>query len=256
MTFAATLRTELSAEKVESAVDALISLLGLDECQDTPVGGAYVTGLSGGERKRTSIAFDLISNPRVLILDEPTSGLDSSTAYRLIKYMKKLCELRNMSIICSIHQPSSLIVQLFDQLQCMSDGNVIYSGPPGKALLTYFKANFGLQVPQFYNPADFLVNVANSHPAMSIAQDALVAKANQDIKIKMQDSRKRADPDGSKLRKLIDDDKRLRKYGVQLKEICIRMVVLAIRSPQAVLGLAAVQSFGAFISASLFYGVG
>ena len=83
--------------------------------------------------------------------------------------MKKLCEARNMSIICSIHQPSSLMVQLFDQLQCMSNGHVIYSGPSGKALSAYFKANFGLQVPRFYNPADFLINVANGHPAMCIA---------------------------------------------------------------------------------------
>jgi ABC-type multidrug transport system ATPase subunit len=190
-----------------------------------------VTGLSGGERKRTSIAFDLISNPRVLILDEPTSGLDSSTAYRLIKHMRKLCELRNMSIICSIHQPSSLMVQLFDQLQCMSNGHVIYSGPADKALSKYFKANFGLQVPQFYNPADFLINVANGHPNMSIAQDALVAKAKQEIKIRIREQSEQKDLGSDKLQELMDNDKRLQKYGVQLKEICMRMVLLAIRSP-------------------------
>ena len=64
--------------------------LKLDRCIDTLVGGPTIKGISGGEKKRTSIAFELISNPQVLFLDEPTSGLDSLTSYVIVRYMKKL----------------------------------------------------------------------------------------------------------------------------------------------------------------------
>ena len=62
----------------------------LDKCLDTMVGGVIVKGISGGEKKRTSIAFELISDPQVIMLDEPTSGLDSLTSFVIIDYLKKL----------------------------------------------------------------------------------------------------------------------------------------------------------------------
>lgn len=65
-------------------------------------------GVSGGERKRTAIGYELITDPKVLLLDEPTSGLDSSTAYRIIKLLKREA-LGGMTVLCTIHQPSSEI---------------------------------------------------------------------------------------------------------------------------------------------------
>ena len=53
----------------------------LEKCQNSKVGGATMKGISGGERKRTSIGYELVSNPSVILLDEPTSGLDSFTAF-------------------------------------------------------------------------------------------------------------------------------------------------------------------------------
>ena len=53
----------------------------LEKCMDTMVGGVILKGVSGGEKKRTSIAFELMSDPQVIFLDEPTSGLDSLTSY-------------------------------------------------------------------------------------------------------------------------------------------------------------------------------
>jgi ATP-binding cassette, subfamily G (WHITE), eye pigment precursor transporter len=63
--------------------------LGLLACKNTRIGGATVKGISGGERKRTSIGYELITEPNLLLCDEPTSGLDSSTAYRIVKMLKK-----------------------------------------------------------------------------------------------------------------------------------------------------------------------
>lgn len=62
-------------------VDETIKSMRLEKCQNSRVGGAMVKGISGGERKRTSIGYELVSNPSVILLDEPTSGLDSFTAF-------------------------------------------------------------------------------------------------------------------------------------------------------------------------------
>lgn len=59
-------------------------------------------GMSGGERKRTSIGYELITNPRIVFLDEPTSGLDSSTAFKIVKLLKKEAS-RGMTMIATIH---------------------------------------------------------------------------------------------------------------------------------------------------------
>ena len=74
----------------------------LESCQNTFVGNELIKGISGGERKRASIGYELITNHRLLILDEPTSGLDSNTAFKLIQMLKKESE-RGMSIILTIH---------------------------------------------------------------------------------------------------------------------------------------------------------
>ena len=68
------------------------------------MGNVFFKGVSGGERKRTSIAYELISEPSTLLLDEPTSGLDSMTALRVISLLKKEAR-RGVSILLTIHQP-------------------------------------------------------------------------------------------------------------------------------------------------------
>jgi len=86
--FAAKIRTNSSDEAIKENVDSIIQRLGLSECKDTMVGGTESRGISGGERKRTSIGYELITEPSVLLLDEPTSGLDSSSAKRILKLLR------------------------------------------------------------------------------------------------------------------------------------------------------------------------
>jgi len=107
-TFAATIRTSLPEEMIRKRVENIIVRLGLTACADSRIGGGSGAillaprGVSGGERKRTSIGYELITEPSLLLLDEPTSGLDSSTALRIMKYLKKDSE-RGMSILATIH---------------------------------------------------------------------------------------------------------------------------------------------------------
>lgn len=83
-------------------VDALIKKLRLTKCQNTKIGGPLVKGVSGGERKRTSIGVELITDPHMIFLDEPTTGLDSFTAGILVDIFVELTQ-ENKTVICTIH---------------------------------------------------------------------------------------------------------------------------------------------------------
>src|SRR5262249_42274404 len=91
---------------------------------------------SGGERKRLSIALELVSRPNILILDEPTSGLDTSTASQLIQTLLELTQQPEpVAIVVTIHQPSARLFALFSTVYLLSaDGQCIYSGSPAKML--------------------------------------------------------------------------------------------------------------------------
>ena len=81
--------------------------------------------ISGGERKRTAIGVEMITNPRLLLLDEPTSGLDSFTALQIVKLMHDLAK-KGQTIISTIHQPSSEAFLEFDRLLLLSKGYCVY----------------------------------------------------------------------------------------------------------------------------------
>lgn len=114
-TFAAKLRTNYNDEEIEEASQKMVDRLQLGNCAHTRIGGMTFKGISGGERKRTCIGYELITDPNLLLLDEPTSGMDASTAYRIIEMLKK--EAANgRTIVATIHQPSGEVFQLFDRL--------------------------------------------------------------------------------------------------------------------------------------------
>ena len=79
-------------------VNRIIKDLKLERARDTIIGGQLLKGISGGEKKRVNIGFELISEPQVLFLDEPTSGLDSYTSYIIISQLQRLAE-RDMRTI-------------------------------------------------------------------------------------------------------------------------------------------------------------
>jgi len=83
------LRVNQPKDVLNEKVENLIQRLGLMAAASTKIGGRMIKGISGGERKRASIGYELITDPKLLLLDEPTSGLDSSTAFKIVKLLKK-----------------------------------------------------------------------------------------------------------------------------------------------------------------------
>ncbi|KAM3352387.1 hypothetical protein ACQJBY_023941 [Aegilops geniculata] len=158
LSFAADFRLprSLCAAKKRARVHALIDQLGLRAAANTIIGDEGHRGVSGGERRRVSIGTDIIHDPILLFLDEPTSGLDSTSAFMVVKVLRRIAESGSI-VITSIHQPSQRILGLLDRLILLSGGHTVFSGAPS-ALPTYF-AEFGFPVPDDENRAEFALDL-------------------------------------------------------------------------------------------------
>ena len=156
-----------------SMVSELISDLGLGTVRQARIGDTRRRkGISGGERKRCSIAVELAHRPKVLLLDEPTSGLDSSGAHQLLKLLHTLAASASVAVAFTIHQPSSRDFSLFDKLLVLSSGKTVYYGPRCEAL-SYFKA-LGHQCPPYTNPAEFVLDLATGFEIGATQQQLLI----------------------------------------------------------------------------------
>jgi len=162
-----------SDEEIEELTKKMLAELGLVECADVMIGGELIKGISGGERKRTSVGLELVTKPSLVFLDEPTSGLDSYSAMQVIKVLKKIASA-GCSVLFTIHQPSSEVFNSFDRLILLNKGMVMYQGsvenvPP------YF-AQHNHPVPKNYNPADWIMEVAQQYSQEQLLNEGFFAE--------------------------------------------------------------------------------
>jgi ATP-binding cassette, subfamily G (WHITE), member 2, SNQ2 len=144
-------------EKIEY-VDSIIRLLELDDIQD-----AIISSLGVEQKKRVTIGVELAAKPSLLLfLDEPTSGLDSQAAFSIVRFLKKLAKA-GQAIVCTIHQPSSILIQQFDMILALNPGgNAFYFGPVGEngETVTKYFADRGAICPPSKNIAEFILETA------------------------------------------------------------------------------------------------
>jgi len=166
--YSASLRlpTSYSSQQKSKIVDFVLECVGLVTQKDMLVGDIGASQLSGGQRKRVSIAQELISFPSVLFLDEPTSGLDSAAALSLVSMLRlEIVKKLGITVCCVIHQPRYDILLQFDKVLVLQAGILMYSGkphvqklmeklPPLRSKTTEAKDDVEI----FFNPADFILD--------------------------------------------------------------------------------------------------
>lgn len=157
--FAAGLRLPrfLSRAEKNARAEAVLLKMGLKDCADNLVGNELVKGISGGEKRRVTIAVQILTDPRILLLDEPTSGLDAFTASSILEVLRGLAA-EGRTLILTIHQARSDSFGHFGNVLLLArGGKPVYSGAAG-AMLPYF-GKLGRECPRNTNPADFVMDL-------------------------------------------------------------------------------------------------
>ncbi|WRX10696.1 ABC transporter-like [Theobroma cacao] len=159
------LPAEFDKHKRLEFVAEVLQMIELDEIKDALVGVTGVSGILSEQRKRLTIAVEVVSNPSIIFMDEPTSGLDARAAAIVMRVVKNISSTRR-TIVCTIHQPSIDIFEAFDEVILMKrGGHIIYSGELGlhsSKLVEYFEGIPGVpKIKENYNPATWMLEITN-----------------------------------------------------------------------------------------------
>ena len=157
--FAAGLRlpAHLSKDQKQQRAESVLLKMGLRDCADNLIGSEVVKGISGGEKRRVTIAIQILTDPRILFLDEPTSGLDAFTASSIIEVLRGLAE-EGRTLVLTVHQSRSDLFQYFHNVLLLArGGHSVYAGK-GSSMLSHF-ASLGFECPINTNPADFALDL-------------------------------------------------------------------------------------------------
>lgn len=147
----------MSADEKTRRADEVLRKMGLKDCANTLIGNDIIKGISGGEKRRVSIAVQILTDPRVLLLDETTSGLDAFTARSIMEVLKGLAT-EGRTLILTIHQAhSDLFGHFWNILLLASGGHLVFEGPTID-MLEYF-GKHGHSCPRDTNPADFSMDL-------------------------------------------------------------------------------------------------
>ncbi|OWB74169.1 hypothetical protein B5S31_g3950 [[Candida] boidinii] len=174
--FAAALRQpkEVPQEEKDAYVETIINLLGMQNYAEAIV-GKIGRGLNVEQRKKLSIGVELVAKPSLLLfLDEPTSGLDSQSAWSIVQFLRALAD-SGQAILCTIHQPSATLFEVFDRLLLLKKGGkTVYFGDIGEnsqTMLNYFERQSGVKCGISENPAEYILNCIGAGATASVNQD-------------------------------------------------------------------------------------
>ncbi|XP_021275679.1 pleiotropic drug resistance protein 1-like isoform X2 [Herrania umbratica] len=166
--FSAWLRLPLkvNSEARKMFTEEVMELVELTPLREALVGLPGVSGLSTEQRKRLTIAVELVSNPSIIFMDEPTSGLDARAAAIVMRAVRNTVDT-GRTVVCTIHQPSIDIFDAFDELFLMKrGGEEIYVGPLGRHschLIKYFEEIEGIpKIKDGYNPATWMLEITSA----------------------------------------------------------------------------------------------
>ena len=148
---------EVTDEEKEELISDVLDELGLDVVRKDRIGSAIVPGIAAGQKKRLSMAIELVTRPSVLFLDEPTTGQDAAAAYGIMALISALGK-KKRTVLATIHQPSFAMYELFDKILLLSQGRLVYTGPATQA--PDFFAKVGYPVPDQVNPTDHYMDVS------------------------------------------------------------------------------------------------
>ncbi|XP_063221193.1 ATP-binding cassette subfamily G member 4 [Bacillus rossius redtenbacheri] len=152
-------------------ITEILTMLGMAESLDT-----RTEMLSGGQKKRLSVALEMINNPPTFFLDEPTSGLDNVSAKYCLGMLRMLSR-QGRTVVCTVHQPSALLFQLFDSVYVVAEGRCVYQGTTQG--LVSFLAAAGMTCPTHYNPADYVIELCDSSPQNVEALSAAICNGKK-----------------------------------------------------------------------------
>lgn len=233
LTFAARLKLKLPEFEQDKRIDGILKDLGITHIQNSMIGSAEKKVISGGERKRTSIGVEMITDPSVLMLDEPTSGLDSFKATSIVRLLKSLADKRGKTIISTIHAPSSEAFYYFDRLILMADGYTVYQGDAGNTCMDYFKSLNMFEVPNFCNPGDFFLKVLAINYPKQAEDDKKLADLNNFYQERMA---RQVEAESKHFKLEVPNDRGQdigpAKTSVQISQLMMRSNVLMKREPR------------------------
>ncbi|CAI9101369.1 OLC1v1038675C1 [Oldenlandia corymbosa var. corymbosa] len=169
------LHPDIDSKTRSEFVEEVLETIELDGIKDALVGIPGVTGLSTEQRKRLTIAVELVANPSIIFLDEPTTGLDARAAAIVMRAVKNVAAT-GRTIVCTIHQPSIDIFEAFDELLLLkTGGRMIYCGPLGQhssEVIKYFQGITGVRkIRKNYNPATWMLEITSTSSEADLRVD-------------------------------------------------------------------------------------
>ncbi|XP_057956194.1 ABC transporter G family member 31 isoform X2 [Malania oleifera] len=189
------LSKEVSKEQKHEFVEEVMRLVELDGLRHALVGLPGSSGLSTEQRKRLTIAVELVANPSIIFMDEPTSGLDARAAAIVMRTVRNTVDT-GRTVVCTIHQPSIDIFEAFDELLLMKrGGRVIYGGKLGEhsqIMINYFQVGGIPPIRDGYNPATWVLEVSTPAVEERIGEDFANLYRNSELYREVEDSIKQS----------------------------------------------------------------